>query len=482
MRLPIDTSLIPRGTLSKDFRTHLSNVLQNLEVSRKIATENILKAQDKYKTQYDERTDIPSFQPADRVWLFCTKVPIGKAPKLHRKLIGPYYIANIGPNHTFKLRRCSDNREVKSMINTTRLKLYFDPEDRPTNPPPEWEDSDQPLNQEEFPDEDNIDHTAQDPQPMIQKTPNRPSNQKQTNPHTNNKQQQKAHNTERGKGQNKHDQAQQPNKPKQKAATPQKQVKHVQQTQNTHINKQTNEPKPSTSTDTDTEDQKVDKSKLFPVVEFDRLISSKRGNGRLYYYVKWQDTQKSNTWEFAETIPSVFIREFHANRTMSGRKRKRTLQNHKFFDKLPSVQNVQPRKKLTPDVLGYQETFHKTEIKILMFDQKDQKSYSLHIDKLIRSKRKQLIIPYLDKMFKLLKEHVPEKDWNSKQGILDDGETFEAKMVRESHTCDPEDLENSTYFKVFKLGSNKPVWLTIHQVPPLCLRHFLFRLRAYVYV
>ena len=112
---------------------------------------------------------------------------------------------------------------------------------------------------------------------------------------------------------------------------------------------------------------------------------------------------------------------------MSGRKRKRTLQNHKFFDKLPSVQNVQPRKKLTPDVLGYQETFHKTEIKLLMFDQKDQKSYSLHIDKLIRSKRKQLIIPYLDKMFKLLKEHVPEKDWNSKQGILDDGETFEAK-------------------------------------------------------
>ena len=74
MRLPIDTSLIPRGTLSQDFRTHLSNVLQNLEVSRKIATENILKAQDKYKTQYDKRTDTPSFQPADRVWLFCTKV------------------------------------------------------------------------------------------------------------------------------------------------------------------------------------------------------------------------------------------------------------------------------------------------------------------------------------------------------------------------------------------------------------------------
>ena len=113
-----------------------------------------------------------------------------------------------------------------------------------------------------------------------------------------------------------------------------------------HVNKQTQEPKPSTSTDT--EDQNTansENSKLFPVDEIDRLISSKRGNGKLYYYDKWQDPQKFNTWEFASTIPSAFIREFHANRTMSARKRKRTLQNHKFFDKLPSIQNLQPRKK-----------------------------------------------------------------------------------------------------------------------------------------
>ena len=78
-----------------------------------------------------------------------------------------------------------------------------------------------------------------------------------------------------------------------------------------------------------------------------------------------------------------------------------------------------------------------------MFDQKDQKSYNLNIDKLNKPKKKQLIIPYLAIMFKLLKEHVPGEDLNSKQGILDSGETFEAKMVRESHTCDPDDTENS---------------------------------------
>ena len=59
----------------------------------------------------------------------------------------------------------------------------------------------------------------------------------------------------------------------------QKQVKPTQQTQNTNVNNQTQEPKPSTSTDT--EDQNIPNSgnsKLFPVDEIDRLISSKRGN------------------------------------------------------------------------------------------------------------------------------------------------------------------------------------------------------------
>ena len=80
MRLRIDTSLIPRGTLSQDFRIHLSNVLQNLEVSRKIATEKILKAQDKYKTQNDKRTDTPSFQPQTEFGYSVQKSPLVKPP------------------------------------------------------------------------------------------------------------------------------------------------------------------------------------------------------------------------------------------------------------------------------------------------------------------------------------------------------------------------------------------------------------------
>ena len=175
-------------------------------------------------------------------------MPEGKAPKKHRILIGPYYIANNGPNHTFKLRRCSHNREEKSMINTTQLKLYFDIEDRPTNPLSEWEDFNQPLNQEEFPNEDYIEHTDQDLLPVIQRIPNYPSKQKQTDQNIFNGEPQKAKNTEREKAPNKHDdrnsvpkqnmgnqtpkQTQQPIKQPKQAQQPNKQPKQSQQQSN----------------------------------------------------------------------------------------------------------------------------------------------------------------------------------------------------------------------------------------------------------
>ena len=43
----------------------------------------------KYKHQYDKTSKIPEFRPTQRVWLYCTQVPVGK---LHCKWVGPYYI------------------------------------------------------------------------------------------------------------------------------------------------------------------------------------------------------------------------------------------------------------------------------------------------------------------------------------------------------------------------------------------------------
>ena len=72
MRLPIDTVLQPKDHLAQDYKFHLGRILQNLEVCRKLAGENIKAAQEKYKYQHDKRSQIPSYRPAQRVWLYYT--------------------------------------------------------------------------------------------------------------------------------------------------------------------------------------------------------------------------------------------------------------------------------------------------------------------------------------------------------------------------------------------------------------------------
>jgi len=71
----------------------------------------------------------------------------------------------------------------------------------------------------------------------------------------------------------------------------------------------------------------------FKESDIERVVSSARGNGTLYYKIKFK-TGKSE-WHFPCKIPNVLIRQFHADRTMSGKKRKRPLQKkqHKFFEK-----------------------------------------------------------------------------------------------------------------------------------------------------
>ena len=70
------------------------------------------------------------------------------------------------------------------------------------------------------------------------------------------------------------------------------------------------------------------------------IVASQRSNGALYYKLKWQDN--STDWYFPCKIPSHLIREYHANRTMSGKKRKKPLHDkqHKFFTETEPQVNV----------------------------------------------------------------------------------------------------------------------------------------------
>ena len=185
MRLPIDTLLQPKDNLSQDYRIHIGKILQNLEICRKLAGENIEAAQQRYKQQYDKYSKTPEYRPAQRVWLFCTKVPVGKAPKLHRKWLGPYYITMLGPNHTYRLRHSKTNKEVKSLVNAMRLKPYYDPDSRPTNVPQELTDDETEYDPDEIVANDQptrpLPNEQEGTKPMKQKNKRKQGQQNQKN-------------------------------------------------------------------------------------------------------------------------------------------------------------------------------------------------------------------------------------------------------------------------------------------------------------
>ena len=402
-------------------------MLRQLETTRKIATENIKAAQVKYKYQFDKRSQEPKFQPADRVWLYCTKVAPGKAPKLHRKWAGPYYITLLGPNHTYKVRNCATNKEVKSLINGVRLKPYYDPENRPTNPPVGFENMADELNAEEIADQvpQQVENRVQLEQNRVQLEQNRAQEgtgtgnnreqqnqaQKGANTGTNRNQVQKnvENRVQNREAQRKPDTKQSGNEIKSNGNTKRSQLQskqNVKQTnqenvhnENVKINTETREkskpykgrgkkplgknselqqkqslqsrtglrevgqsgsqptrapePLPGGSHETDesvSHREKLDgqvrdeavSHKMFSVESIDKLLSSRRSNGILYYRVKWKQPGSGSTWEYASSIPQVLIREFHASRTMSGKKRRRPLKGkHKFFERTEnSSENV----------------------------------------------------------------------------------------------------------------------------------------------
>lgn len=55
------------------------------------------------------------------------KIVVGLFPKLAEKYQGPYFMSELGRNHTYKIRRCSNRKELKSFMDASQIKRYFDP-------------------------------------------------------------------------------------------------------------------------------------------------------------------------------------------------------------------------------------------------------------------------------------------------------------------------------------------------------------------
>ncbi|CAG2189208.1 unnamed protein product [Mytilus edulis] len=187
MNLPFDASVLPKDNLSKDAKHHLEEIISNLKITQDLAAENIKLKQAKMKERYDKNTKIPEFRLRDKVLLKEHVVPVGRSPKLVDKFNGPYYITDCGPNFTYKLRRCSDQKEVKAMVNASNLRQYVDPTDFrdppqaperpvPDNPPdaqnnpPADNDQDDQIADDESTDSDTNSDNGDEPNNVIDDT------------------------------------------------------------------------------------------------------------------------------------------------------------------------------------------------------------------------------------------------------------------------------------------------------------------------
>ena len=294
----------------------------------------------------------------------------------------------LGPHNTYKLRRCGDNKEVKVLVNATRLKPYFDPNERPTNPPPGYEHLTQPLNAEHIPDDDVQPHNIPNTQPDIDthskgKHPKNPKYKAKI---------------KKSKPQEKKDQTE-------KALQNESQQNQTQPKQQKDASTSDQDPKPDDTSNWQNQYSETTeaKSQKFPVDEIDKIIQSKRSNNILYYRIKWKDANKQSTWEYARTIPEVFIHEYHVHKTMSGRKRKcPLLKKNRFFDDLPPP--FEERRKGEPVyVVGYSETYDLSNQKLIKHDPFSNSTVMSSVPFPI-SHRKQEIQPYLNKPFDCLQE------------------------------------------------------------------------------
>ena len=127
MRLPFDIELQPKDNLGRDAKQYLEDFMVNLKMSHQIARQNDEYHQQLNKQRHDKSIKLPDFRVGDKVMMTVHQVPKGQSAKLYDKATGPYRIMELGPNYTYKLRRCSDNKVHQSLISAIHLKHFYDP-------------------------------------------------------------------------------------------------------------------------------------------------------------------------------------------------------------------------------------------------------------------------------------------------------------------------------------------------------------------
>ena len=282
MNMPFDVNVVPKNNMSNDAKSHVKDLIHKLKVSKEIAKENVKKSQENSKTYYDKKAKTPDFKVRDRVWLDIRGAKKGVCPKLYEQWQGPYYIAEIGPNYTYRIVNIETDREHNSFVNAARLTKFLNTaghRDRiqPPDPPVVPASQDDNTQSQE---NGQLDDPSQHNDEVIPDT--------------------------QLPGENEHE--------------------LVQDTQNNEaeiVQDPPVNPDPPSQVDRTSQSQKdEDEDDEDVLYEFQRILKKRRlSNGKSEYLILWKS--KERTWEPEENIDQEHKENFHIKYTNIGRARKR---------------------------------------------------------------------------------------------------------------------------------------------------------------
>ena len=137
MRTPIDTSILNDIRTTPNTDTYLQHMIPKIELTREIATQNIEDCNSDTQFYYDRNAAYPTYTVGQRVLLYDPVTKKGICKKLRKRWTGPFFITATGDGYVYKLRRCDNGQELKSMVHSNRLRPFNDSRDMfyTRNPP-----------------------------------------------------------------------------------------------------------------------------------------------------------------------------------------------------------------------------------------------------------------------------------------------------------------------------------------------------------
>jgi len=114
----------------------MQQMLPKIELTRKIARDNIHICNDRMQFYYNQDTAYPSYVVGQKVLLYDPVTRKGVTKKLKRRWIDLFLVTDVGDGYTYKLRWCDTSQVIKAYVHSDRLRPFHGSHNAPDSSSP----------------------------------------------------------------------------------------------------------------------------------------------------------------------------------------------------------------------------------------------------------------------------------------------------------------------------------------------------------